>query len=122
MHSALKDVNTARPRRVNHMLDSEGNIDELASHIEETDQINSRAFKNDLKHTLKDKFTNFRLQYIESTEPEKIQTKKDKELDLLNTKYTKNEYNCQKRHHHNPKTMNKIQTLQDFELSSQLNS
>lgn len=52
---------------------------------------------------------NFRLQYLE--EPSK-----DNELDKLEQAYTKNEYNCQRKHHHNPKTMSKIHTLQNAEL------
>ena len=34
---ANNNVNILRPRRINHMLDSDGNIDELASHMDEAD-------------------------------------------------------------------------------------
>ena len=72
------------------MLDSEGNVDELVSHMDEeaNDQINSKTFR----HNIRDKLANFRIQYLEK--PEIIKTQKEKELDQLHSKYTKNEYNC----------------------------
>lgn len=113
--SQLKNVN--RCRRNEHLLmDSEFNVDELNSMINDVapdEQINSKApaFKN-----IKDKLANFRLQYLE--EP-----CKNKEIDELHKTYTKNEYNGYRKHHHNPKTMSKIQILleADFEVISSKN-
>lgn len=101
--SLFQNVET-RQRPVNRILDSEGDIDELVSQANDHTygQIDSRGdmFTNGIK----DKLSRFRLQYLQ--EPDK-----NDELDKLNTFYTKNEYNCQRKHHHNPKTFEKIQTL-----------
>ena len=66
MKSMAENVNTLRPRRINHMLDSDGNIDELAAHMDEINQINSRAFT----HNIRNKLSNFRIQYLEPECPD----------------------------------------------------
>lgn len=41
---------------------------------------------------------------------------KQKELDNLQQMYTKTEYTAMKKHHHNPKTMDKIMKLLDADM------
>jgi hypothetical protein len=72
---------------------------------QQMDQIDSTVFSNHIR----DKLSNFRMQYLQ-------ETTKDEEMNKLHMTYTKNEYNCQRRHHHNPKTMNKLQVLMEEDL------
>ena len=58
---------------------------------------------------MKDKFSKFRLQYLD--EPDKMN-----ELDSLEKMYKKTEYTAMKKHHHNPKTMDKIMKLLDADM------
>lgn len=83
-------------------MDSEAQFDELNSIMDTPhDQIDSTGISQIAKREI----LNFRMQYLD--EPSK-----ENELDKLEQTYTKNEYNCQRKHHHNPKMMSKIHTLQ----------
>lgn len=100
--SHLRNIQASRLR----LMDSEAQFDELISIMDAAhDQIDSHK----IIKIAKKEIPYFRLQYLE--EPSK-----ENELDKLEQAYTKNEYNCQRKHHHNPKTMSKIHELQCAEL------
>ena len=90
-------------------MDSEVKLDELSSSDQDPNQIDSKC----ITQSFKAKLDTFRLQYLE-------QPIKPNELDHLEQSYTRNEYNCQRRHHHNPKTMTKIQTLLKGEIKPKI--